>query len=78
MQQTFNLFPERWSDLYREEVLGEIAGVVPGDEEIPLTENDMDALDAFLAQQEQGAMKRWMRAGQLPPEFELDTQGTRV
>ena len=74
MQQTFNLFPERWTELYRDEIFG----YAPQEDEIPVTENDLDQMDAFLAQQEQGALKRWARAGALPNDFELDTHGVRV
>ena len=78
MQQTFNLFPERWDELYREDVLGAELGAYAPEEEIPLTESDLDQMDAFLARQEQGALKRWARAGALPGDFELDSAGVRV
>lgn len=50
--QTYNLFPERWSELYRENVLGSM-GQAPGDmgqafqgeKELPVT--DIDAIRDF-------------------------------
>lgn len=43
--QTFNLFPERWGDLYRERLLPGVPGDVgnafgPGEKEIPVTDID--------------------------------------
>jgi len=43
--QTFNLFPERWSQLYQDKTLGELAGLMGEDSESPVT--DLDALDKW-------------------------------
>lgn len=50
-QQTFNLFPERWADLYRDQLLGAL-GVANEEGEIPLSEDDLDSLDQFMARLE--------------------------
>ena len=52
-QQTFNLFPERWSELYKDELLAELG--LPNEEgEIPLQEDDLAALDQFMEKIERG------------------------
>ena len=78
IEQTFNLNPPRWIELYREEILKEL-GIEDEDEEqeedgfkeqgLPLQDSDYDAIDQFLEQQENNAVKRWIAAGQLPPDY---------
>ena len=47
--QTFNLFPERWSQLYQDKTLAEIAAATGEDyAEMPVT--DIDALDQWYEQ----------------------------
>lgn len=48
-QQTFNLFPERWGDLYRDELLpttalppGDIGTAFDGEAEIPVDVHEID------------------------------------
>jgi hypothetical protein len=50
-RQTFNLFPQRWSELYRDQLLAEL-GMPNEDGEIPLREDDLDELDKFMEQLE--------------------------
>ena len=87
IQQTFNLNPERWEQLYRKELLKEL-GIKDEDEEdqeedgfkeqgLPLQDSDYDAIDQFLEQQENNAIKRWIAAGQLPPDY-VSAGGRRV
>lgn len=45
--QTFNLFPERWSQLYQDKTLAAIASMSE-DTEVPVT--DLDALDQWYEQ----------------------------
>lgn len=53
--QTFNLFPERWTQLYQDKTLSEIAS--SGEGEAPVT--DLDALDQWYEQMvAQGGMQR--------------------
>lgn len=79
IQQTFNLFPERWDVLYRDEVLKELGVPVPGevDEGEILGEDDIDVLNQFMEQMEQ---RRWIHADALglPPDWQPDKVGTRV
>jgi hypothetical protein len=49
--QTLNLNPDMWVKLYRDRVMGAL-GVPTGEDEVELTEDDMDDLDAFMDQQE--------------------------
>lgn len=85
IQQTLNLDPERWVELYRDEMLREL-GLDPdhdeefggGHDEIPLEASDYDALDQFLRQQENNAVKRMISGGQLPPDYVPDTVGRLV
>jgi hypothetical protein len=53
-QQTFNLVPERWVELYRDRLLGEL-GLPDEDGEIQLQEDDLDELDKFMAKLESKA-----------------------
>lgn len=46
-QQTFNLMPERWVELYRDSLLGAL-GIANEEGEVPLTEDDLDDLDKFM------------------------------
>lgn len=56
--QTFNLFPERWSQLYQDKTL---AGLVEGDElESPVT--DIDALDQWYEQMVAQGGKQFMKS----------------
>jgi hypothetical protein len=42
--QCFNLFPERWGSLYREQMLPGIPGLSPAEPEKPITDpTDLDA-----------------------------------
>ena len=78
IQQTFNLFPERWEVLYRDEVLRELGISVPGEEEEEvLGEDDIDMLNRFMEGMEQ---RRWIHADALglPPDWVPDKVGTRV
>lgn len=81
IQQTFNLYPERWDELYREEALRKL-GITdtpaPIQDSVPLEDRDYDALEQFLEQQDKIAVRRWINAGQLPPDYVPDTQGRRV
>lgn len=43
--QTFNLFPERWNQLYQDKALADIAGMSGAEAEAPVT--DLDALDRW-------------------------------
>ncbi len=52
-QQTYNLFPDRWADLYKDKLLAEL-GLPNGEGEIPLQEDDLAALDKFMDQLERG------------------------
>ena len=76
IQQTFNLFPERWGELYRAEVFNEL-GIADESQAIPVTEDDLDEVNDFLARFES---KQWMHAAELglPPDWTPDTRGTRV
>lgn len=57
--QTFNLFPERWSQLYRDQTL---PGIGPDDEgEEPIT--DIDMLDQWYEQMVMGGGKQVVRGG---------------
>lgn len=53
--QTLNLNPEMWVKLYRDRVMGAL-GMPEGEEELELTEDDLDGLDAFMDQQERDFM----------------------
>lgn len=50
-RQTLNLNPEQWVRLYRDRVMRQL-GVATEADEIPVTADDLDDLDAFMAQQE--------------------------
>jgi uncharacterized protein YecA (UPF0149 family) len=83
IQQTLNLNPDQWVELgYREEMMKAL-GITDEPEEqgedfIPFTPEDEDAIEQFLRQQDQIAAKRWIRAGMLPDDFVPDTKGTPV
>lgn len=50
---TLNLNPDMWIERYRDQVLG-----MPNEEgEVPLTEDDIDGLDAFMEEQERAWVK---------------------
>ena len=84
-QQTYNLFPDRWADLYKDKLLAEL-GLPNGEGEIPLQEDDLAALDKFMDQLVRGqafpgaavwgmacAAARIQRiAPGLPPRAEVD------
>jgi hypothetical protein len=77
IQQTFNLFPERWSELYRAEIMAKLGlsdGMMPEGEAV----DDLNEIDAFLSRLEQG--RRWVGADALglPTDWTPDTQGTPV
>lgn len=57
-RQTLNLNPDMWVRLYRNNVIGQL-GVADetAEPEIELTENDLDALDAFMDKQEEAFRK---------------------
>lgn len=66
-QQTFNLYPERWAELYRDQLLGKLQ--IPNEEgEIPLTEDDLDDLDKFMERLERGGQFT-MSGGDAAPDF---------
>ena len=66
-QQTFNLAPERWMELYRDQLLTSL-GIANEEGEIPLTEDDLDELDRFMAQLE--SKNRFsMNGSQTPSDF---------
>ncbi len=46
-QQTFNLQPDRWTELYRDQLMASL-GIANEEGEIPLTEDDLDELDRFM------------------------------
>lgn len=71
--QTLNLNPDMWVKLYRDRVMAQL-GVPGGEEEVEVTEDDMDDLDAFMAQQERDFTsvldgKRTMSGGESPADF---------
>lgn len=49
-RQTLNLNYEQWARLYRDRIMGQLG--VEDKDELPVTEDDLDALDAFMSQQE--------------------------
>jgi hypothetical protein len=49
-RQTLNLNPEMWVKFYRNRVMNQLG--VPDEEGVPVTEDDLDDLDAFMSQQE--------------------------
>lgn len=63
-QQTFNLAPDRWVELYRDQMLGKL-GIPNEDGEIPLTEDDLDDLDKFVERLEKNG-KFSMTGAQTP------------
>lgn len=46
-QQTYNLAPERWVDLYRDQMMAKL-GIANEDGEVPLQEDDLEDLDKFM------------------------------
>ena len=53
-RQCFNLNPEMWANVYKDRVLGQLDS---NDGGLPLTEDDLDDLDAYMRQQEES----WQR-----------------
>lgn len=49
--QTFNLNPERWALLYRDQMLGEM-GIADENGELQLGADDLDDLDRYMDEQE--------------------------
>lgn len=74
-QQTFNLAPDRWIDLYRDQVLGEM-GIPNEDGDIPLSEGDLDDLDSFMAKLERNA-KFSMTGAQTAADFKPAQEWSR-
>jgi hypothetical protein len=66
-RQTFNLFPQRWNDLYRDQLLAGV-GMANEDGEIPLREDDLDELDKFMEQLERQS-KFSMSGADTPNDF---------
>jgi hypothetical protein len=58
--QTFNLFPERWTQLYQEKTLGKIMSD-QGEAEEPVT--DIDMLDQWYEQMVAQGGKQVIKAG---------------
>lgn len=56
-RQCFNLNPEMWTKIYKDRILGQLDA---NDGGLPLTEADLDDLDAYMAQQEES----WKRDNQ--------------
>lgn len=76
VQQTFNLFPERWNELYRTEVMEKLGlsdSMIPEGEPV----DDLNEIDAYLSRLEG---KRWIHADALglPPDWQPDQVGTPV
>lgn len=72
IQQTYNLFPERWGDLYRSHVLNELGIADEAAEDVVV--DDLDELNKFYEQMEK---KQWIRGGNLPDAF-TPQRGVRV
>lgn len=69
-QQTFNLMPERWVELYKDQLFGAL-GIANEEGEVPLTEDDLDELDKFMERLEKG--NRFSMSGaDAPQEFRKD------
>lgn len=49
--QCFNLAPERWGLIYRDQLLG-MAGQPNGEGEIPIGVDELDELDRYMDQEE--------------------------
>lgn len=60
--QTFNLFPERWSQLYQDKTLASLA-LEDGDEGFEAPVTDIDALDAWYEQMVAQNAKRFAGGG---------------
>lgn len=72
--QTFNLVPERWSQLYQDRAISEIAGSEPGEEEIPV--DDIDALDRWYEEMVASGGKQYMDGnGQAMPSSDQERWG---
>lgn len=65
--QTFNLFPERWGQLYQDKTLASLALNEEGETETVVT--DIDALDAWYEQMVAQGGKQFMKAGADNPEW---------
>lgn len=71
-RQTLNLNPEMWVKLYRNRVMNQLGVGDPN--ELPVTEDDLNELDAFMAQQEADFQaelngKHTMSGAQSPDDF---------
>ena len=71
-RQTLNLNYDMWVKLYRNRVMNQLGVGDPN--EMPVTEDDLDELDAFMAQQEEEFQaqlngKRTMSGAQSPNDF---------
>lgn len=63
--QTFNLFPERWSQLYQDKTLAALAS--DDDLESPVT--DIDALDQWYEQMVAQGGKQFMKSGSVSDDW---------
>jgi hypothetical protein len=71
--QTFNLVPERWSQIYQDRALMEVTGP-DGEPETPVT--DIDALDRWYEEMVASGGKQYMRGSGDPlPSEETDRWG---
>lgn len=66
--QTFNLFPERWSQLYQDKTLAGLA-IAAGDDgsEAPVT--DIDALDQWYEEMVAQGGKKFMKSGSVTDDW---------
>jgi hypothetical protein len=68
-RQTFNLYPQRWNELYRDQMLAEM-GLPNEHGEIPLMEDDLDELDRFMEQLER-QNKFSMSGSSTPKDYQV-------